>query len=83
MEAIIKALKELSDLLRTRFKEMAIIALCVVVYKQQIHSWQQDVEMAKKNEQIISLFRETMMKQQDILYKTNQIMNKADTIISK
>lgn len=94
METAIKALRELADLLRTRFREVAIIALCFVVWKQQLYIVKQDAnykltmekknkQIEDKNQQVITIFRQILEKQQQVLYKANRLVQKTDTLVSK
>lgn len=94
METAINALKELAELLRTRFREVAIIALCFCVYKQQMYIVKIDanykVSMEKKNQQledknqqVINMFKNILEKQQQVLYKADRLVQRTDTLVSK
>jgi len=87
MEAIIKLLKEFSDLLQTRFKEMVIIALCYIVYVQHGDNKQLTeqvlLEKEKSKQDQINVFREVMNKTDKLMDKTSEIVQKTDTIITR
>jgi len=86
VETAIRLIREFSELLKTRFREVVIIAMGFVIYKQaiiivQLHADYNIMQEKDKQEQI-AIFREVMEKQSIVLDKSNQIVQKADTIIS-
>jgi len=85
METTLKLIKEFSELLRTRFREVVIIAMGFVIYRQSIEivklNANYNIKAEKDKQELISVFREVMNKQSIVLDKSNQIVSKADTLI--
>lgn len=87
MEAVVKLIRELSELIKTNLREVVIIALCYIVYIQHGDNKALQVQMRldqeRNSQEKLNIFREVMNKTDQVMDKTNQVMDKADTIITK